>query len=351
MENREKIKNPNLYGIPLYTGKRKNPTSISLIQADKEGITTEIKIKNIHKILSLINGKTVNWIRVTGMSDPDLIINLIKEFGLNIMDAKDILTTQHIISVEEYNDSIFMVLPASYIFDEKEITEHLAFILGENYIISFQETNYPLFENIAKGLKENSSRIKAKKVDFLLASMLNEIIGNYTDAVARLEDDLEELEDRLLDIKNLRDNSIINIQEKRRESIRLRKLLSPFKDQLAKLLRVDKSIISQDEIPYFKDVYDQLLYILQNIESCREITTSLVDLYLNNNDLKMNFVMKRLTVVATIFIPLTFLVGVWGMNFDIMPELHWKYGYLISWIVMIVIGLLVWWRLKKNNWF
>ncbi len=347
---KRKARPRNLSSIPSYTGRRDTPTHIRLIRYSHNSFS-ETTTSNVRDILSQVSDETVTWIRVSGMSDPELIISLIKEFGLNILDAKDVLTTQHLITVEEYDDSIFMVLPAIYYHEDEEITEHLAFILGRNYLISFQETNNPLFENIFKVLKENTSRINNKKADFLLATMLNEIIGSYGDSVLQLEEDLEGLEDRLLDIKNLKDNSIVDIQEKRRESIRLRKLLSPFKDQLAKLLRVDKTLISEEEIPYFKDVYDQLLYILQNIESCREITSSLVDLYLNNNDLKMNYVMKRLTVVATIFIPLTFLVGVWGMNFKFMPELEWRYGYIVSWIIMIVIGLWVWWQLKKNDMF
>jgi magnesium transporter len=183
-----------------------------------------------------------------------------------------------------------------------------------------------------------------------MASIINEVVSFYGDEVMQLEDNLEDLEDQLLDIKQIHSDLITEIQEKRREMIHLRKLLFPFKEQLSKLLRVDPGLIQKQEVPYFKDIYDQLLYILQNLESCREILSSLVDLYLNNNDVKMNVVMKQLTLVATIFIPLTFLVGVWGMNFKFMPELDWRYGYLFAWVLMVGIGAFVWWYLKKKEW-
>ncbi len=348
---KHRSKNRHFAGKLVYTGKSNTPTHIQFIQYG-ENVFNEEKINDIRGIGSRINNDTVSWIRVSGMNDPDLIIRLVKDFGLNILDAKDILTIQHIITVEEYEENIFIVLPVTYL-NEKGVgvTEHVALILGKNYVMSFQESNFPLFESVFNAIRENSLRIHNRKADFLLASLLSEVIGNYSDCISQLEDALEELEDQLLDVKNFRKNQMEPIQEKRREMIRIRKLLLPFKDQFAKLLRVDPDLIDPQQIPFLKDIYDQLLYCLQNIESCREIMSSLVDLYLNNNDLKMNIVMKQLTLVATIFIPLTFIVGVWGMNFRIMPELDWKYGYLFAWVIMFIAGFLVWLYLKKKDWF
>ncbi len=347
---KSKAKKRHLSSKITYTGTGKTPTNIQLIQYGESGHTEE-KITGWEGILSRINDQTVSWIRVSGLNDPDLIINLVKGFGLTIMDAKDILDIQQIITVEEYDNNVFVSLPAQYNNDEGEdITEHIALILGNNYVVSFQENDNLLFEGVIASIKENIHRINNKKADFLFANLLNVVIDNYSDCVSILEEDLENLEDKLLDINNLEKNLIGSIQEKRREMIRLRKLLLPFKGEFAKLLRVDTALIGEMEIPYYKDIYDQLLYILQNIESCREIMSSLVDLYLNNNDVQMNEVMKRLTVVSTIFIPLTFLVGVWGMNFDIMPELDWRYGYLFSWAVMIIIALYLIWFMKKKGW-
>ncbi|MDR3061895.1 MAG: magnesium/cobalt transporter CorA [Dysgonamonadaceae bacterium] len=347
---RRKMRNRNLSSKITYTGTNKTPTNIQFIQYN-ELSHTEKTISEIQDIVSQINDQTVSWIRVTGLNDPELIIRLVKKFGLNIMDAKDVLSVYQIITVEEYDKNVFIALPVQYYNNDQDVIEHVALILGENYVISFQESDNPLFDSIHAAIKENSLRINNKKADFLLASLLGVIISNYGECVNSLENNLEDLEDQLLDTKELRKNLIGDIQEKRREMIRLRKLLLPFKEQMAKLLRVDKSLICTEEISYFKDVYDQLLYALQSLESCREIMSSLIDLYLNNNDLKMNQIMKRLTAVATIFIPLTFLVGVWGMNFKFMPELYWQYGYYVAWGIMVLIGLVLVWYLKKKGWF
>ncbi len=335
-----------------YTGEKTTPTGIHFIQYS-ENFFLEQKINDTKEIIPLMQNNYVHWIKVSGMNNPDLIVDLVKKFGLNILDAKDILTPQHIATVEEFDENIFIVLTAVYNKkgDEELYTEHIALILGKNYVISFQESNEPLFDNIYKATKENSMRIDNKNADFLLATLLNEIIKNYNNCLSQLEDSLEDLEEKLLDINSLKDNLISEIQEKRRNTITLRKILSPLKDQFSKLLRADNSLIQQHELPFYKDLYDQLLYVLQNMEFCREIISSLIDLYLNNNDLKMNFIMKRLTVVSTIFIPLTFLVGVWGMNFKFMPELDWKYGYFCAWGLMIITGIIVWIFLKKRRWF
>lgn len=335
---------------PVYTGQFKTKTHIECVTYSSQNFS-EKEAQTAKEALSHIAENCVTWIRVFGMTDIRLIIDLIKGVGLNEWDAKDILTTQHIMSIEEYDKNIFIVLPISYFIDGQKYSEQLAIIMGKNYLISIKESNHSIFDHIYEGIKNNKNqKFGNRNSSFLMASVLNEVINFYGEEIVHLEDELEELEDQLLDINHKKSDMISDIQGKRRELISIRKMLTPFKDQLSKLLRVDPGLIDEIDIPYFKDIYDQLLYILQNIESCREILSSLVDLYLSNNDVKMNRVMKQLTLVATIFIPLTFLVGVWGMNFEFMPELGWKYGYLFAWIIMIAIGIVVWWYMKKKDW-
>lgn len=347
--NKQK-KNKNLNDSPVYTGQFTTETHIECMTYT-DRIIDEIKTKNVHETLSLIRENGVCWVRVFGMTDTQMILELVQGVGLNELDAKDILTTPHIMSIEEYAKNIFIIMPVTYSIDGIKYIEQVAIVMGKNYLISIQESNHPLFDGIYNGIKSNKNqKVMTHNAGFLMASILNEVITFYSEEIGRLEDALEELEDELLDINQMKNSMISHIQEKRRELIGLRKTLLPFKDQLPKLLRVEPGLFDEKDIPYFKDIYDQFLYILQNIESCREILSSLVDLYLNNNDVKMNRVMKQLTSIATIFIPLTFLVGVWGMNFEWMPELSWKYGYLLAWAIMILIGGGVWWYLKKKNW-
>ena len=343
-------KNKNLNDSPVYTGQFNVKTRTQCISYSADTVS-EKKIDTVKEILECMNNGCTNWIRVFGMTDPKLIIDLVTSIGLDVLDAKDILTTQHIMTVEEYDKNIFIILPVIYSKDGEKRSEQVALILGKNYLITIKESDHLLFEGVYTGIKNNKSKkYNTHNTGFLMASILNEAINSYGDEISRLENELEELEDLLLDIKQINSSIIFDIQEKRRELIHLRKTLFPFKDQLSKLLRVERGLIDEKDIPYYKDVYDQLLYILQNTESCREILSSLVDLYLNNNDVKMNRVMKQLTLVATIFIPLTFLVGVWGMNFKFMPELDWRYGYLFAWILMVIIGAGVWWYMRRKDW-
>lgn len=130
----------------------------------------------------------------------------------------------------------------------------------------------------------------------------------------------------------------------------LKRTVWPLKDQYSRLLHSDTSLLHKGTRPFFNDVNDHLLYVVQNIDTCRETLSSLMDLYISNNDLRMNDIMKRLTIVATIFIPLTFLVGVWGMNFEYMPELKWRYGYCFAWIVIVVVGVLTFLLLRTKRW-
>jgi len=348
-KNRQKD-NRHLNEKPVYTGIFNVSTKIYWISYAPD-FFSEKQINHVEDIPDVLDERYIHWFNVTGMNDSNMIIELVKRFGLNELDAKDILTAQHIMMVEEYGDNLFIVMPVGYSVNDLAVSEQLALIKGRNYLIMIRENDHPLFDNVYSFIKNtNNQRFMSRKTEFLMASIINNVIVNYSDEIIRLEDRLEDYEDMLLDTKNLSSGLITDIQEERREMIRLRRLLFPFKEQLAKLLHANPALIDPQEIPFFKDIYDQLLFVIHHLESCREIISSLVDLYLNNNDVKMNHVMKQLTLVSTIFIPLTFLVGVWGMNFSVMPELGWKYGYLAAWCIMIGLAFLVWYYLKKKDW-
>lgn len=315
------------------------------------GCCAEKSVQNLDEISAMLeDANIVTWLRVFGMSDFNWIISLLRMVGLDERDADNILTSPRIVSVDEDERSLYAVVPVVFRNDGVLVSEQVALIVGTNYLITIQDHDHPLFDELYANIRDGKSKkITARKPDYLLASILDEIIGGYGDEATHLEDALEDLEDALLDINQIHNDMISQIQEKRRDLICLRKLLLPFKDQFGKLIRSDSGVISEQEMPYFKDINRQLLYILQNMESFREILSSLVDIYLNNNDLKLNVLMKQWTMVATIFLPLTFLVGVWGMNFSNMPELSMNYGYLWAWLLMIVIGVAVWLYLRRKD--
>jgi len=322
-------------------------THIRIIQYNQKTFSEEA-VESMQAIRPLLKEGVMNWVQVEGTDNYEWIHHIADEFGLNITNTRGIFTTQHIIFMEEYDDVAFVALPVIYATKKEEKTKRLAFILGRNFLVSFQNESNPLLEAVYTELKNKSLHARNKRAGFLLALILERVISKYAENIDRMEDELEELEDRLLDTSKQTENYNIEIQEKRREVIHLRRLLTPFKEPFAKLLRADSEIISEEEKLFFKHTYDQLLYLLMQIEACKEITVSLVDLYLNNNSLKMNMVMKRLTIVSTIFIPLTFLVGVWGMNFKYMPELEWEHGYFVAWSFMVTIAGVVWLVLRKK---
>ena len=300
----------------------------------------------------LSDSDQINWIEVSGLTNADAITRIVKDFGLHNLDAKDILTPQHVVKVEEYKGRMLIVLNSCYYDVNNEMrSEHISILVANNTVITFTESNNPVFEAAHKALLSTMLNIRKIGSCLLLAFLLITIIANLVESASKVEEILEDIEETLLDPKNDQGNMGSLIQQHRHEYMIIRKNSQPLKDQFSKLLRTENGIITPDILPIYNDLQDQLQFVIQTTESCREITSSLVDLYISNNDLRMNAIMKRLTIVSTLFIPLTFLVGVWGMNFKIMPELDWRYGYFIAWAVMIVTGVLTWLYMKRKDWY
>ena len=300
----------------------------------------------------LTDSNQINWFEVSGLTNADAITRIVKDFGLHNLDAKDILTPQHVVKVEEYKGRMLIVLNSCYYDVNNEMrSEHISILVANNTVITFTESNNPVFEAAHKALLSNMLTIRKKGSGLLLAFLLNTIIANLVESASKVEEILEDIEETLLDPKNDQGNMGSLIQQHRHEYMIIRKNSLPLKDQFSKLLRTENGIITPDILPIYNDLQDQLQFVIQTTESCREITSSLVDLYISNNDLRMNAIMKRLTIVSTLFIPLTFLVGVWGMNFKIMPELDWRYGYFIAWAVMVATGVLTWLYMKRKDWY
>ncbi|MDH6305559.1 magnesium transporter [Parabacteroides sp. PF5-5] len=334
-----------------YVGKHQTATEIRLTQYNEETLSAHEIRKTDVSFDKLADSKHVNWFQISGLTDSDLITRIVKGFGLHNLDVKDILTPQHVIKIEEYQERLLIILNSTYYNENLELhSEHISIIVTGQTVITFTESSNPVFERVEQALKSNMLNIRKKGSGMLLAFLLNTIVSNLVESAAKAEELLEEIEDTLLDISNNQENVGPQIQERRRDYMTIRKNSQPLKEQFPKLLRLESGIISPDMYPIYNDLSDQIQFVNQTMESCREISSSLVDLYISNNDLRMNAIMKRLTVVATIFIPLTFMAGVWGMNFNGMPELSWKYGYLFSWAIMILIGLFTWLFLKKKKW-
>lgn len=337
-----------------YTGDSQTPTHLHLCSYNATEMQ-ETEGERLKDVSTLLDINRINWLQVKGLKDTEAIREICEHFEINFLVLQDILNANHPTKIEEHDNYTVIILKL-FQFNEKNKEDELqlqqlCIIQGANYILSFLENDTPFFDNIVSAVRNDVLRIRNRQADYLLSVLLNNVMGNYNHIVNDIDDSLEDLEEELLNINtNARDVGI-QIQSLRRQYLQIKKAIFPLKEQYIKLLRSENMLMHKANRAFFNDVNDHLQFVLQTIEICRETLSSLVDLYISSNDLRMNDIMKRLTIVSTIFIPLTFLVGVWGMNFNFMPELGWKYGYLVAWILMFLIGGVVFFYFKKKKWY
>lgn len=334
-----------------YTGGYNTPTTISCHTYNaKDYHASQIKTATSP---SLPNEEHQLWIQVRGLSTLDTLVALGKRFDIDQDDLQDILNAYHITKTSITDKNILLITKDFY-YDEKSTlnAEHICLLLYKNYVISFQETDRPIFDGVSKALEANTNKIREKSIDYLFAILLDSIINSYVEIIGDIEQNLENLEESLVDPNQTSNNVSVEILNSRKNIQRMRRSIIPLKEQIPRLIHPDDTnLIRKENTGYLIDINDHLQLVVQLLEACREEANAVFDLNITNNDLRMNDIMKRLTVVATIFIPLTFIVGLWGMNFHFMPELKWKYGYLFAWITLLVVGLGTWWYLVKRKWF
>ena len=317
---KKNVENRHLSDHYYYAGEHETDTSVRLLRYNATEVQT-VKIKNIDEPLRpYVDANSINWFQVNGLTNSDLITRIVTEFGLHSLDAKDILTPQHVAKIEEYDKHMLFILNSTYYNANNKInSEHISILITENIIVTFTESNKPIFENVAKGLESNTLNLRKKGTGLFLAFLLNTVIANLVESASKVEDFLEDIEDTLLDNKSDQSDVGQQIQVRRKDYLLIKKNSQPLREQFSKLLRTDTIIISKDIRPIYNDLADQLQFVMQTLESCRETISALVDLYISNNDMRSNEIMNRLTLVSTIFIPLTFLAGVWGLNYIYIP--------------------------------
>ncbi|HPW90251.1 MAG TPA: magnesium/cobalt transporter CorA [Paludibacteraceae bacterium] len=337
-----------LYEQLQYTGDIHEGTCLELTVFDKSGIKTHTG--DDLTVLNQMEPTKVNWLCVRGLSDVNLIGKLCRHFELPNVWMQDVLNTRHIAKIEEIDYGFLTVLDVfSYNEHHTLDKEHVSLLMKKGVIISFQESQSNLFAEISKALTTNTGKVRSESVDYLYDLLFSSIIDSYLAILDTQRDQMLDMEDQLMEFGG--DHVAVGraIQLVRKDYMLLRKNLGPLRTDFSILL--ESNYVKDSNKIYYRDTRDQLLQVFQLIDNAKETITALVDLYLANNDLRMNQIMSRLTVVSAIFIPLTFLAGVWGMNFRVMPELSWQYGYLFAWGVMGVVALGVIWWLWKKRWF
>jgi magnesium transporter len=296
------------------------------------------------------NDSTVTWLNIDGVHQLPLVETVGGCFGLHPLTLEDIVNTGQFPKLEDYGDYVFIVLKMLY-YDEKENeieVEQVSLCLGSNFVVSFQEeTGRDVFDPVRERLKSGKGRIRKLGPDYLAYSLIDAIVDSYFIILEKLGESIEELEEDV--IANPGDETIRELHRFKREMIFLRKSVWPLREVIGRMQRGDSPFIQESMHIYLRDVYDHTIRIIETIETYRDILSGMLDIYLSSVSNRTNSVMKVLTIIATIFMPLTFLAGLYGMNFKYMPELdlHWTYPALLIVMAVIAISMLVFFRVKK----
>jgi magnesium transporter len=318
---------------------------------------TERELATAEESREYLERPTLTWIHVQGDAEAETMRQLGAYFGLHPLALEDVINTGQRPKVEDYDEQLFMVLahPVRQAATGEVRMQQVSVFAGRNFLISFHPGGSDPFEPVRRRLRNNAGRIRGRGVDYLLYALLDLTIDEGFPVLELLGDDIEQVEDQLL-AKPTRD-LLPRLHRLKRTLLILRRMLWPQREVVNKLLRDESGIIGDETQVYYRDCYDHTIQIMDLLETYRDVITGLVDIYLSSVSYRLNEIMRVLTVIATIFIPLTFIVGVYGMNFQnsdspwAMPELRWYYGYPLVWLLMIgiVIGMLTYFRRRK--WF
>ncbi|MEO8474343.1 MAG: magnesium/cobalt transporter CorA [Chryseolinea sp.] len=291
----------------------------------------------------------VNWVNLDGLNNQDIIEKLQSQFCLHSLLIDDVLADQRP-KAEEYEGYLFFTMKMLYRIEGMKIDyEQISFVLSDNFLVSFQEKEGDLFDGFRDRIRLDLGRVRKKKGDYLLYRLIDIITDSYYTVLDKVGDAIEEIEENVYE--NPSDKTFLEIQQLKKELIYLRKALYPLREAVGKIVKGETEYIQEDNIRYYSDVYDHVAHIIDSLETYKDLTSSLLDIHINAMNTKMNEVMKVLTVISTIFMPLTFIVGVYGMNFDNMPELRWHYGYYAVWGVMAVIFVAMLMFFRRKKWF
>ena len=309
----------------------------------KESVTVEEAIPFKEK-------PTVTWLNVTGLHDVKIIEQIGKAFNIHPLLLEDIVHTGQRPKLEDFEDYIFFVLNMLTYDKERDtlVVEQVSLILGAHFVISFQETDSNVFKPVRERIRNAKGRIRKLGSDYLAYALIDAIVDNYFLILEHFGEKIEVLQEDVLSVPTPETLQII--QATKRDMIFLRKSVWPLREAISVLYRGESPLIADGVIPYLRDVYDHTIQVIDSIDTFRDMISGTLDVYLSSVSNKMNEVMKVLTIIATIFIPITFIAGVFGMNFKYMPELEWRWAYPIVWLVMLAIGIAMLIGFRRRKW-
>jgi len=329
------------------------PLQIRLINYSVDTITIRDDV-DVNECDPYLHSDSATWVHVQGQTPEATLGDLGSVFQLHSLALEDVLNTGQRPKVESFDDQLFIVMSMPLMKVDIVEVQQVSFFLGKKFLVSFCEGSFVPFQMIAKRLLESGNRLRSRGVDFLLYSLLDMVIDQGFPVLEEFGLQMESLEEQILVATD--GNTLESIHTIKRELILLRRMLWPQREVINQLLRGDHVLVREDTMIYLRDCYDHTIQVMDLLETYRDMTGSMLDIYMSCISNRMNDIMRVLTVIATIFIPLTFIVGVYGMNFDrtagpwSMPELNSPHGYLLVWIVMITIAVLMMVFFHRRKW-
>ena len=336
-------------GTVTYVGtKEKVETTLEVIDYNKKSFERYIS-KKPEDAFRFEEENRITWINIDGLSNTHEIEKLGKYYELHPLIMEDIVNTNQRPKIDEYQDYFFIVAKMLYNKEDGRLeNEHISMVLGKDYVLTFQEAGGDVFDGVRERITSAKGKIRSRGADYLVFALLDAIVDNYFVVIEEMSDKIEALEERLFDAQPS-DEITFEIQELKRTILRIRRAVFPLREVVSRFEKVESNLIDDPTRNYIRDLYDHMLQVSENIDIYREMTWGLMDMYMTTINNKMNEVMKVLTIMASIFIPLTFIAGVYGMNFEYMPELAWEYSYFVLWGLMIFIffGMILYFKKKK----
>lgn len=338
-------------GTLIHIGEQRSEApKITVIDYDGSGFQ-EMELKTFEECCPYKDRTTMTWINIDGIHQKDVVEKLGGYFGFHPLVMEDIMNTDQRPKMEDYTDYLYIVLKMLYYNGDANriTTEQVSLIVAPRIVISFQEgLDGDVFGPLRERLRNDKGRIRKMGSDYLAYSMIDAVVDSYFMILEKLGERIELLEEELISAPDT--ETLHEIHYLKREMIFLRKAVWPLREVVGMMMRGESPLIHDSMKIYLRDVYDHTIQIIDTIETLRDTVTGMLDIYLSSVSNRLNAVMKVLTIIATIFIPLTFIVGVYGMNFKYMPELEWRFGYPAIWLVMIAIGVTMLILFKKKNW-
>lgn len=336
-------------GTPVHIGERKSESMrVTLMHFNDERVT-ERDINTPDEIRAQREGPGVNWFTITGLHDVEKLTAFGSAFELHPLVTEDVLNTDQRPKFEDYGEYVFIVLKrlGNNSTTPDIVTEQISLILGRNMVISFLESESEIFDGIKERLRSNRGRMRKLGADFLVYALMDNVVDNYFAIFETFGERIETLQDSL--IAKPTSESLQVLHALKREMLFLRKSVWPLREVVSAMQRGDSPLIQNETRTYLRDVYDHTIHVIDTIETYRDMLSSMLDIYLSSLSNRLNEVIKVLTIIATVFMPLTFIVGIYGMNFHNMPELGWSWGYPLVLLLMAVIAgvMLVFFRRKK----